>query len=129
MERWSITRPTAAVSVPIGSATASTFRGSGSMADKPWKKFERDVAKSLGTNRTGPTGYNDSDVIGTLWNVSCKYRANLPKWLLDWFDEAKGFRSAGGKPVLLAIKARGVAGYFVCIEGSTFEDLFGRLDK
>lgn len=65
------------------------------MSDKPWKKYERDVAKAVGGQRRPVTGIDrgDGDVFTGDLELQCKYRLSQPPpgRLLDWLD---GIRQA-----------------------------------
>ena len=58
------------------------------MADKPWKKFEREVARRLGGKRIPVTGLDraGADVDAGAFKVQCKLRRNVPAYLTRWLD-------------------------------------------
>ena len=59
------------------------------MGDKNWKRFERDVAKLMGTVRIGPTGQGGPDLVNDQFSVQCKWRTKLPEWLNDAFHSTR----------------------------------------
>lgn len=67
------------------------------------KTWERQVAKDLGTTRTGPTGKDDSDVIHPNLGVECKAYAKL-KLLESDLQQAKN--NAKGRLWVLAMKEK-----------------------
>lgn len=85
------------------------------MADKPWKVWERKVAKRLGGRRTGPLGSNVPDVSGLSVSPECKYQKRLSLRRAD-IEQAKNNAAAhGGKPWILCLKEHGQqGGYVVC---------------
>ena len=63
------------------------------MADKNWKRHERETAKAFGSTRTGPTGKDNADIIacdGRLL-IECKQRKAIPKWLKDAMAQVQGY--------------------------------------
>jgi len=78
------------------------------MADKAWKRVERDVAKAGGSTRTGPTGRATDDAA---WNVlpvsiECKHGQAVPKFLLDAMEQARKNCREGCVPVAAFHKTR-----------------------
>lgn len=65
------------------------------------KRWELEVAKALGTKRTGPTGLNDPDVIHDTLAVECKALGRLAL-RSDHLEQA--IRNAKGRQWVLAIK-------------------------
>lgn len=74
------------------------------MADKGWKKWEREVAADLGGQRTGPQGKNLPDVSGIEIAPECKYYSALMLRTRD-LDQAKF--NAKEKPWVIPMKAKG----------------------
>ena len=68
------------------------------------KVWEREVAKDLGTKRTGPTGMDDADIIHYTLAVECKAYGRIAFRAADW-QQAKD--NAKGKVPILAIKPKG----------------------
>jgi len=58
------------------------------MADKSWKRVEREVGKLFASERTGPLGEEWPDVISASFAIEVKHRARLPNWLKDAVDQA-----------------------------------------
>jgi len=69
--------------------------------DKPWKVFERKIAKKLGTTRVLQKGTKVPDVIYKEWKIDCKHRKNLALWKNFW--EAR--QKYGEHTVLVAQKS------------------------
>lgn len=65
------------------------------------KVFERQVAKDLGTKRTGPTGMDDADVVHETLGIECKALARL-QFRREHWEQAK--RNAKGRVPVLLIK-------------------------
>ena len=76
----------------------------GQRARNRGKSWEREVAKDLGTTRTGPTGYGDPDVKFDPIAIECKSmsRISLRK---DHLEQAS--KNAKGKPWVLLLKEVG----------------------
>ena len=58
------------------------------MGNTSWKELERWIAGWLGTTRIGPTGDDGPDVITEHFAVQCKFRKDVPKWLMSAIDNA-----------------------------------------
>jgi hypothetical protein len=67
------------------------------------KVWEREVAKALGTTRTGPTGFGDPDVKYEHIAIECKYQSRLS---LKQADVAQATLNAKGKPWALLLRER-----------------------
>lgn len=65
------------------------------------KVWERQVAKDLGTKRTGPTGLDHSDVVHDTLGIECKALARLGFRREHW-EQCK--RNAKGRVPVLVIK-------------------------
>lgn len=92
------------------------------MPDKPWKAFERDVAKKLGGERIGPSGTDTNDVAHDVWAVECKYRKTIPKLLKDGLHQAD---KGDHKTPILFIKEKGSPKNVVVMWANDFFDWFG----
>ena len=58
--------------------------------DKPWKAFERWLCRRFGGSRTGPTGKDDSDCLGTHpFALEAKHRKEIPSWLRAAINQAE----------------------------------------
>lgn len=68
------------------------------------KRWELEVAKALGTKRTGPTGFNDADVVHEHLGIECK---SYKKLALRQADIEQCKRNAKGRVPILAIKEFG----------------------
>ncbi|HUW95561.1 MAG TPA: hypothetical protein VMW58_07215 [Anaerolineae bacterium] len=79
------------------------------MPDKPWKAFERRIAKSLGTERTPLSGiaskHTRSDTLHPILYVECKYRSRLA--ISDWYEQADDRALTEDKMPVLALQKRG----------------------
>ena len=53
-----------------------------------WKAKERELAKLLGGKRTGPTGKDNPDVLHPTLAPELKTMKRLPKWLLNFVQQA-----------------------------------------
>tara|TARA_Y100000310_G_scaffold329810_1_gene400333 strand:+ start:60 stop:362 length:303 start_codon:yes stop_codon:yes gene_type:complete len=69
--------------------------------DKSWKRFERRVAAKSGGRRV-PVADQEThlDVAHPVFGIECKYRASLPKYLKDYFAQAKEGCKEGQIPVV-----------------------------
>lgn len=56
------------------------------MADKSWKRFERECAKDIGTQRIPVTGIDrdGADFQHGMFAYQAKHRRMIPAWLFDW---------------------------------------------
>lgn len=63
------------------------------------KVWERQVAKDLGTRRTGPTGMDDSDVVHSTLGIECKAYKRIAFRAADWLQCKSNAK--GRVPVLL----------------------------
>ena len=60
------------------------------MTDANWKRFERRVAQRCGGNRISVSDKKtDLDVDHPYLGIECKYRAKLPQYLKDWYEQAR----------------------------------------
>ena len=59
------------------------------MPSPKWKQFERDIAShAAGGKRQGSRGVAEADVLADNLTFECKSRNDVPKWLLDAFDQS-----------------------------------------
>lgn len=65
------------------------------------KVWERQVAKDLGTKRTGPTGRDDSDVVHEILGIEAKALSRL-QFRREHWEQCK--RNAKGRVPVLVIK-------------------------
>lgn len=74
------------------------------MADKDWKRWEREAAGDLGGYRTGPRGFNLPDISGLRGvAVECKLQAKLA---LRNRDLEQAETNAGAEPWALLLKEK-----------------------
>lgn len=71
--------------------------------DQGWKKFERQVARDFGGQRTGPRGYGLPDVKGIPLAIECKHVSKLTL-RSDWLHQAE--TNAKGTPWLLVMREK-----------------------
>lgn len=80
------------------------------MPDKPWKVFERDIAKTFGTTRRLMKGTGEKADIGAddfPLCLDCKLQQK-PKWsLLAWYKEVQKFAVEASKVAVLVVRAPG----------------------
>lgn len=97
------------------------------MPDKPWKAFEREVAKKMGGVRMGPTGRMTNDVDHEHFAIECKYRKAIPGFLLAGIKQAEINSSSPNKtPILFLKKPRSnLKDDMVVMRASDFYDWFG----
>jgi hypothetical protein len=100
------------------------------MPDKPWKAWEREVAKSLGGTRSGPTGRDLPDCIDVPF-VAPEAKLYTKFVVLEAdFQQAKENAAKIGKIPLLAIKEKKRGGRKrVVMDWSDFLTLWGRLQR
>lgn len=92
-----------------------------------WKEHERRTAKSLGGQRTGPTGRNTNDVEHSWLAVECKHRKVLPTWFIDAMRQAKANSNKGEKLPVVVIHQLGQrhADDYIVMRMADFKDYFG----
>lgn len=83
------------------------------MADKRWKKWEREVAKVLGGIRIPTSGSaqfpgEEGDVYHPKFEIECKDRTKMET--VTWFMEVVGRAKKSGKIPILALKRKGQRG-------------------
>ena len=91
-----------------------------------WKDLERSTARVLGgqrNSRGGDFSQSMADVEHPLLSIEAKYRAKLPRLLVDGMAQAAGYDKA--KIPVLVVKERYQRGALVVLRLKDFEDLFG----
>jgi len=74
------------------------------MADKAWKRTERQVAALLGGTRVPMTGRargSTPDVTHPLLAVEVKHRKSIPAWLRDAVDQAQASVRGAQLPIVV----------------------------
>ena len=90
------------------------------MADKAWKAWEREVARDLGGERTGPTGFDLPDVKGVpLIAPECKYMGRMSLRDVDRQQARENAIKVGRMPVRF-LKEKGTGRKEVVIEYDDF---------
>jgi hypothetical protein len=92
----------------------------GSNARTRGKVWERQVAKDMGTKRSGPTGMNDADVIHDTLGIECKAYKRIAWRDADW---AQTLRNAKGRVPILAMKELNTGRRIVFMEYEYFLSL------
>lgn len=77
------------------------------------KNWEREVAKDLGTTRSGPTGKNDADVISERWGVECKALQSLQ---IRETHIQQAIKNAGDRPWVIPMKEYGTGRKIVIMD-------------
>ncbi len=65
---------------------------------KTWKHAERAVARLLGGRRCH---FEGEDVDAGEWSVEVKHGRQVPKTIIDWFDQAERNTPEGKRPLLV----------------------------
>jgi hypothetical protein len=73
------------------------------MADKPWKRVEREKCRELGGERSGPTGTDTPDCTGIRVGLEIKYVKKYT-FLTTYWEQAVENAAKAGLPPVLAIK-------------------------
>lgn len=73
------------------------------MADKPWKRIEREKCRELGGDRAGPTGRDTPDCVGLRVGLEIKYVKKFT-FLTTYWEQAVDNAAKLGIPPVLAIK-------------------------
>ena len=63
-----------------------------------WKAVERAVARLLGGRRCH---FEGEDVDAGRWSVEVKHGRQVPKTIIDWFEQAERNTSEGKRPLLV----------------------------
>lgn len=71
------------------------------MADKTWKRCERDIAKRLNGKRVGPSGKATADVVTNRLAVEVKHRKSLPAWIWAAMGQAVGAAMPSQLPIVV----------------------------
>ena len=100
------------------------------MADKAWKRTERQVAKELGGVRVPITGRQRGDapdVAHADYSIEVKYRQRIPAWILDGMEQAIASKTADDDLPVLIIRAKGqgIKKALVCMELGEFKARYG----
>lgn len=98
------------------------------MADKTWKKAEREVAARIGGVRTAnhALGLKTPDCESDWLSVEVKHRKTLPAWLVGALDQAR--RNAAPGKLAIAVLHQAGQRYddaLVVLRLSDFVDWFG----
>ena len=94
------------------------------MADKPWKRVEREKCTALGGTRTGPRGFGLPDCVGLEIGLEVKYVKKYVFLTADW-EQAIENAERIGKPPVLAVKEANKRGGRDCVQ--MFEADYSRL--
>jgi hypothetical protein len=102
------------------------------MADKTWKRTEREVAALIGGERVPITGRgrgSEPDVRHDIYSVEIKYRKALPDWMHDALDQAEKAKKRPDQLPIVIFREKGqrVSQAFVMLRLGEFQDWFGRL--
>jgi hypothetical protein len=73
------------------------------MADKPWKRVEREKCRELGGERSGPTGTDTPDCAGIHVGLEIKYIKKYT-FLTTYWEQAVENAAKAGLPPVLAVK-------------------------
>lgn len=73
------------------------------MADKPWKRIEREKCRELGGDRAGPTGRDTPDCVGLRVGLEIKYIKKYT-FLTSYWEQACENAAKAGLPPVLAVK-------------------------
>ena len=73
------------------------------MADKPWKRVEREKCRELGGDRAGPTGRDTPDCVGLRVGLEIKYVKKYT-FLTSYWEQAVENAAKAGLPPVLAVK-------------------------
>ena len=73
------------------------------MADRPWKRVEREKCRELGGDRAGPTGRDTPDCIGLKVGLEIKYIKKYT-FLTSYWEQAVENAAKAGLPPVLAVK-------------------------
>ena len=82
--------------------------------DKPWKRFERQVAKVHGTERYLQKGLSAPDVVTEHFIIECKYRNKVPDYLHSAIEQASKYDR--NKVPILAIRDARKKGYLYILK-------------
>jgi hypothetical protein len=73
------------------------------LADKPWKRIEREKCRELGGDRAGPTGRDTPDCTGLRVGLEIKYVKKFT-FLKTYWEQATENAEKAGLPPVLAVK-------------------------
>lgn len=91
------------------------------MADKAWKRWEREVAADFGGKRTGPTGQGLPDVSGTPIAFECKYRG---KFSIKRTDVEQAIRNAKNRPWAVCLRIKRSRLKYVVLPYDLFYEMY-----
>lgn len=95
------------------------------MADKTWKRVEREKCRTLGGQRTGPRGFGLPDCVGLKVALEVKYLKRFTFLTKHWEQAVENAERVGLPPVL-AVKETGRNGRdCVQMHERDFMDLLG----
>lgn len=90
--------------------------------NKPWKVFERTVAKYMGGKRVGPSGVDTNDVSHESFAIECKYRSKIPSLIKEGLEQAD---KKDKRTPLLFIREKCSPKDVVCMWAKDFYEWFG----
>jgi len=70
------------------------------MADKSWKRAERDIASLFGVRRNPNNGERREDISHTRLSVEVKHGAQIPKLIIDAMKQARKNAPEGRIPIV-----------------------------
>lgn len=98
------------------------------MGEKRWKRSERDIARSFGTERVLEKGRDVPDFETDTMVGEVKSRKTLPKWLTEAVTQARRYaQPLNSKLPVLCLKEKGMRGFLVVIHSDDFVDWYGDL--
>jgi len=98
------------------------------MADKAWKRYERELARDIGERRIPVTGIDrdGADFTGGPYCYQAKYRKVIPSWLFSWLA---GICGTAGKDrvgvLVLNQPGKRRADSIVCLRWADWVDIVG----
>lgn len=99
------------------------------MADKPWKRVERELAALVGGIRQPNTGGHHEDVSHTLFSFQVKKRNSMPDWFTQAIKQAINDAPSGKVPTtVFALTKRGRGNkteWFFVLDLDAWLDLHG----
>lgn len=99
------------------------------MADKAWKRNERQIAEYIGGKRVPITGRQRGDAadIDHEWlSVEAKLRQSIPNWILDGMDQAEASQKDSGYLPVLVLREKGqnVGEALICMRLKDFRNWY-----
>jgi hypothetical protein len=99
------------------------------MPDKPWKAFERRVAKQFGMQRALQRGSDvkedvapEGGIDAVPWVIDCKKTKRLNVW--TWMKELKEYADEKGKPPILVFQPWGKPQSYAIVTSTWFDQNF-----